>query len=217
MRASLLDPYPLILLLLAGTAWGNDYYLYSPAPASKEQASSKEKETVAVTEITVAKGDSLFKISRRFSGKGTYYPQILLFNDIKNPNLIYTGQSLRVPLNQGASIPRQSMSPPEPAGTPPVAEQKAPPSEEAAPAVTPLPAASPAPAAKPVKPEKPAVPPAAETEENLFAKGVMAYKSGRCKEAVAHFDQFFARHPDSLMTADASLYRADCYLQLAAE
>jgi len=214
MHAKRLVLCGLVLPLLGTMAWGNGgYYLYSPAPASKDQASAKAKEEVAVREITVAKGDTLFGISRRFSGKGTYYPQILLFNDIKNPNLIHIGQSLRVPLPDGNRPYRQGKSRQQLKTSLPRPDTKAAPAAEPM-AVVPLlnptvPAAALA--------ESPLLPPTAETEQALFAQGVRAYKSGSCSAAAAHFDQFLARYPDSLMAADAALYRADCYLQLAAE
>ena len=46
---------------------------------------------------TVAKGDSLFKIAASKLGSGSRYPEIVALNpDIKNPNLIYPGQVLRL-------------------------------------------------------------------------------------------------------------------------
>lgn len=48
---------------------------------------------------TVVKGDTLWGISKRFYGKGSYYTRIAQANSgiIKNPNLIYPGQVLTIP------------------------------------------------------------------------------------------------------------------------
>jgi TolA-binding protein len=53
---------------------------------------------ILVQEIEIKKGDTLYDLSRKFSGRGMYFPQILLFNSIKNPNLIYEGKTLKIPL-----------------------------------------------------------------------------------------------------------------------
>ena len=87
----------LLLLALATTTPAQNYFYYSPRPVSSEET-GQLKGGVLVREITIRKGDTLSRLSRRFSGKGSYFPQILLFNDIKNPNLIYTGDLLKVPL-----------------------------------------------------------------------------------------------------------------------
>lgn len=48
---------------------------------------------------TVAKGDTLWKIAKKFYGNGSKYPVIQNANKdkIKNPNLIYVGQVLTIP------------------------------------------------------------------------------------------------------------------------
>lgn len=59
------------------------------APASEE-----------VTEFyTVKSGDSLWKIAQEFYGNGNKYQEIFEANKevIKNPDLIYPGQTLRIP------------------------------------------------------------------------------------------------------------------------
>ena len=79
------------------------YLLYAPQPVTTKQVSSVP-EGILVQEINVKKGDTLYDISRKFSGHGTYFPQILLFNSIQNPNLIYPGNKLKVPLSKHVSI-----------------------------------------------------------------------------------------------------------------
>ena len=86
-----------LILCMALPAWGQQYLLYAPQ-ATSEQTPSQDG--ILVQEIEIQKGDTLSALSRKYSGHGTYYPQILLFNSIKNPNLIYTGDTLKVPLSR---------------------------------------------------------------------------------------------------------------------
>lgn len=46
---------------------------------------------------TIKRGDTLWAICRKFYGKPTYYPQLAKYNKIKNPNLIYPGNKLKIP------------------------------------------------------------------------------------------------------------------------
>ena len=88
-----------IMICIALPAWGEQYLLYVPQPAPADQHVPSQN-GILVREIEIQKGDTLYKLSRRFSGHGIYFPQILLFNDIKNPDLIYTGNTLNVPVTQ---------------------------------------------------------------------------------------------------------------------
>lgn len=59
----------------------------SPAPKQGEQKS-----------YTVKKGDTLWKIAKKFYGSGAQYPKIAEANpSIKNPNRIYAGQTFVIP------------------------------------------------------------------------------------------------------------------------
>lgn len=89
----------LMLLSLALPVQGQDLYLYSPTPVSPDDK-GQAKDGVLVREIQIQRGDTLSGLSRKYNGRGFYYPQIMLFNDIKNPNLIYTGDTLKVPLGK---------------------------------------------------------------------------------------------------------------------
>jgi len=84
-------------ICFAVPAWGQQYLLYTPQPAAAEQKTPPQ-DGILVQEIEIQKGDTLYDISRKFSGRGMYYPQILLFNSIKNPDLIHSGKTLRVPV-----------------------------------------------------------------------------------------------------------------------
>jgi LysM repeat protein len=78
-----------------------------------------------VQEVDVIKGDTLYDISRKFSGHGMYFPQILLFNEIQNPNLIYPGEKLRIPITQQAIADKSTDSmPADRAGTAKAAGRK---------------------------------------------------------------------------------------------
>jgi len=78
-------------ILLAGNVKGvaavNDDYFTAPTP---------EEETEF---YTVKKGDSLSKIAKAYYGDAMKYPVIFEANRevIKDPNLIYPGQVLRIP------------------------------------------------------------------------------------------------------------------------
>jgi len=91
-----------ILIFCAPTSsWAQKYLLYAPQPVATKTLPPSQ-EGIIVQEIDIKKGDTLYKISRKYSGHGMYFPQILLFNSIRNPDLIYTGSKLKVPLTQHA-------------------------------------------------------------------------------------------------------------------
>jgi nucleoid-associated protein YgaU len=52
--------------------------------------------------ITVSRGDSLWRISRRALGNGTRYATVFKANreQIRNPNLIYPGQIFVLPASE---------------------------------------------------------------------------------------------------------------------
>lgn len=70
----------------------------SKRPASKKSTKKKATESKTTT-YTVKKGDCLWRIAQKFLGKGSRYSEIYNLNrdKIKNPNLIYPGQKLRIP------------------------------------------------------------------------------------------------------------------------
>lgn len=88
----------ILMICAALPAWGEQYLLYTPQPLPSGQKAPGQ-EGVLVQEIEVQKGDTLYALSRKFSGHGMYYPQILLFNSIKNPDLIYPGKNLKIPVS----------------------------------------------------------------------------------------------------------------------
>jgi len=179
------------LLVLAGATpgWCDQFYLYSPR-AVESPAVNRAASEILVREIQVQKGDTLYGLSRRFSGHGSHYPQILLFNDIKDPDKIYAGSTLRLPVTSTAS-PADVPVPPQP-----------------------KPAAA-APAAP--KPVKVAAPAAAKGEstasQKLYEQAIKAYRRNDCPAALDLFDRFLALDPSSPLAADVGLYKAECYLK----
>lgn len=187
-----------LVLLASSTALGQDY-LYKPQPVAQgEQPAAAEG--VLVREVLVKKGDTLSHISKRFSGRGSYYPQILLFNSIKNPNLIYPGDLLRVPV-KGQGEAQQAAVPSKPA----VASSR--------PART-TPAAAGTKAT--AKPAAIATAPQPSAEQASYGRAMEAFKRGDCSQAVQLFDRFIAEYPTSSLLPEATLSRAECYLKLSA-
>lgn len=62
----------------------------------KENKRSKTKEQTSESTYTVKKGDTLWAISKKFYGDGAYYPYLAYLNNIKNANVIYEGQVLKI-------------------------------------------------------------------------------------------------------------------------
>ena len=52
--------------------------------------------------VTVQKGDTLWDIARVYLGSGTKYQQLASINGIKNPNLIYVGQVIKLNKSAGS-------------------------------------------------------------------------------------------------------------------
>lgn len=193
-----------LLLLASSTVWGQDY-LYRPHPVTPgEQPSASDG--VLVREVQVKKGDTLSRISRRFSGRGSYYPQILLFNSIKNPHLIYPGELLRVPVTGQAggqkvvAAATSGDAKPHPAHSARRAtvKKKSPAKPEAA-----------------VHVAQPAAQPSGE--QASYQRAMEAYTRGDCSQAVQLFDRFIAEYPSSSLLSEATLNRAECYLKLSGQ
>jgi TolA-binding protein len=182
--------------------------LYAPRPAGQVTAPPSPADGVLVKRLTIKRGDTLYKLSRTYNGKGTYYPQILLFNDIADPNLIYAGATLLVPLSPRREAAAASPQPPSPAA--PRTEQPTPPR----PSVKSRPAAPVQPAAAATPPPSPA---SRTAEQVLYSKAITAYQHERYQQAMDGFSRFLARYPKSPLAPDAALYKAEALLKLSGE
>lgn len=249
---------------LALPAWGQNYLLYTPQPAASGQKAPGQ-DGVLVQEIEIQKGDTLYALSRKYNGKGMYFPQILLFNSIKNPNLIYQGKMLKVPLSQSDASASERTEVKHPAA-PPKAKAASGDKKISAKAVSPVtsrqPAAAPASTAStelslsdlkttgsgkgiasrhkkktstkksaaavpaPPKPEGSAsvsdspsgsVSADSATGQKLFEAAVKAYRKDDCSTALELLDRYLADNSGSPLAADATLYKAECYLKLSAQ
>jgi len=186
-----------------GVAAGGDYLLFAPHPVETLMV-PKPGEGVLVERITVRRGDTLAKISRKHGRKGSYFPQILLFNAISNPDLIHPGQSLLVPVSASFA---QSIQAAE--------KKKAPKSAGAKKKRRKVKSDS---ASAATRTEKPAAPPAVTTgvkEQGLYARAIGDYKKGEYRKALRSFSRFIEQYPNSPLAPDAALYKADSLLKLS--
>ena len=247
-----------LFLSLVPPVWGGQYFLYSPRPINPEETKDA-KDGVLVREVEVRQGDTLSGISLKNSGHGAYYPQILLFNDIKDPDLIHAGDTLKVPVTKGqpageeGAASKHKMKAAHKAGrkhtAAPVAGRpvrgqlselaagEAKPSAErkkkravarqaqeqvgrgAAAPVAPQPSV--AEEARPVVVSRQQEQAQAGTDaaagQRLFERAIKAYRQNDCGTALDLFDRFLASYPSLPQAADASLYKADCYLKLSGQ
>lgn len=213
------------IVLVAGATpgWSQQYYLYAPEPVVAEEAVQK-KDGVLVQEVAVRKGDTLYGISRKFSGHGTYYPQILLFNDLRDPDLIYPGNLLKIPVSRRAVTdqavkPRiQSQGTDVPSAGPvaniPTAGRKKSVAAEEKKKRNPL-LKSVATARKDASSARQTT--AAAAEQRLFERAIKAYRQDDCRAALELFDRYLADYPSSALAADVSLYKAECYLKQSSQ
>ncbi len=269
----------MLLLTLASPVWSQQYLIYTPKMVAQDEK-EQPKDAVLVREVPVKKGDTLYGLSRKFSGHGSYYSQILLFNDIKNPNLIYAGKTLKVPVSKDQSGEAGASAPAKAAATEQSGDGGAKTAEnniqkattqrkDAAKPLTELSlsdlkqlehgkhkkksarkkasvhaskrkassARARAVAKQPDvivtgnrsgaeeqqssqavgKTESQPIVAKTDTDQKLFEKAVRAYKQDDCRSALDLFDRFLAENPSSPMAADASLYKADCYLKLSSQ
>ena len=249
----------LLLLALAPAVWSQQYFLYSPKTASPEDK-VQAKDGVLVREVPVQRGDTLSGLSRKFSGHGSYYSQILLFNDIKDPNLIYAGKTLRVPVSKEQVHEKVSAVPvlrkkktahpvaaagkvqavaPVPVARRPVAGKAAAAEplteistselrridapkqkkrEVRQPATAAVRKAAPPQVIVTVKEkQRPAASVEAVSGQKLFERALRSYRQDDCRTALDLFERFLSDNPTSPLAADASLYKAECYLKLSSQ
>jgi TolA-binding protein len=171
-----------------------EYYLYKPEKVQSQNIPAQGSGVLTKT-ITIQKGDTLSTLSRKYSGRSAFFPQILLFNRIKNPDLIYAGAQLQVPLSQQALLSAPEKEKPGAARKGKHATHKGAVRNEkrliSAPTVS------------------------GTAGERLFKRGVRAFEAKDYRHALDIFDKFLKAYPNSPNAADATLYRAECYMNLS--
>jgi len=90
----------LILPLFTSAVYGATYQI----SVVKEQVSPKVEKRFVV--YKVKRGDTLLKIMKRFKIPRHLLYRVAKLNNIKNPNLIYAGQVIRLPVGEGAPVVR---------------------------------------------------------------------------------------------------------------
>lgn len=209
-----------------------DLLLYTPKPAEAEQAPKSPDEGVLVRSITVKRGDTLKKLSRAYLGRASWFPQVLVFNEIKNPDLIHPGERLKVPVPAGKSAAAEPRTPVKKhartrkarhhhraavhhaAAAPSPEERATPTGMPEAPKTTGHEAAKPAIHEAPI-PATTRQTPASSAEQEAYRQAKLAYLQGDYRKSLSLFDSFLQKYPNSGAAADAALYRADCLLHLS--
>lgn len=180
-----------LLLFLPARVFGQEVYLYSPqsVPAQTHYPAH----SIVVNKIRIKTGETLSLLSKRYMGKGSYYPQILLFNAISNPHRIYAGASLLVPVRAASFTADHNGQGLESRRIP----------------------ASPEIAASPDKTPKNTPSVMVSAEQLLFDQSVSLFSQGRFQKAADSFSHFLETYPASPLAADAILYRAESYYELS--
>jgi TolA-binding protein len=187
-----------LVIVLAGVASpavaAEEYHLYKPERVQSQHIPAPG-EGVLTRTITIQKGDTLSKLSHRYSGRSAFFPQILLFNQIKNPDLIYAGAQLQVPLSQQAA--------------------KSAPEKEKPVAVRKRKHATHKSSVRHEKQAPPAPTASGTAGARLYKRGARAFEARHYRQAIDIFDEFLKAYPNSPNAADATLYRAECYENLS--
>jgi len=209
-----------LISLLPALAESSEYLLFSPRPIEGELLLPERGKGLLVKRITIKRGDTLSQISREFSGKGSYFPQILLFNDITNPNLIFTGKELLVPVSKQAALkpssPEKSVSPAGDKDS--LRENERADKPAAVKAAVPAKRKQRTTANKPLaKKQVPGSELSVNGEQDSYSKAVSAFNREEYAQALSLFSRFLQRYPSSSMAADASLYKAECLLKLSVQ
>jgi LysM repeat protein len=189
--------------------------LLVPVPGNADPSTTLKpapQDITVLSRLTIQKGDSLWRISRRALGRGAYYPQILAVNPIENPDRIYEGRSLLMPAGTLAEHPElaarlagktTTVVFPAPAASPPARAG----------------AASPALMKSSTSRKAKAMPAAAGRKENGNNGGeetetlmiVEWARQGQCDRVIAAADRFLARHPDSTRLSTVLWHQGECY------
>lgn len=199
-KASTLALSGLVTVLLAATpAMAEDFLLYTPKPAAGEQAPTSPDQGVLVKRVTVKRGDTLSNLSRKHIGVADWFPQMLVFNSIKNPDLIHPGDKLLVPVPAGPAASAKKSAHIKKRHTEKRHTARRSYSRRKA-------------AAGHSIPQMQSVTPG---EQASYRRAKQAYLNGEYRKALDLFSAFLRKYPHAGLAADASLYRADCFLRLS--
>jgi LysM repeat protein len=179
--------------------------LFFPVPADPGPSATlrpASEEIQVLSRLTIKKGDTLWKLSKQTFGKGAYYPQLLAYNSVQDPDKIYAGKTLLLPegtLNRHPELATRL------AGKTATVVFPAPPaSPSAASPGGPPPAASPAPA-----------PRAANEEESEVRMIIEWAQQEKCGKVIAAADRFLSRYPESSRLVTVLWHQAECYRLMA--
>jgi len=188
-------------LPLAQGAAGAEEFLYAPKPPTGGQASSPAKR-VLVRRVTVKRGDTLKKLSKEHIGEASSFPQLLLLNNVKNPDLLQPGETLLIPVSRShrASAKKAAKATRGTKGKRRHAHR------------------SPSLSRQPLPEQVKSTAPAPATDEQVsYRRAQRAYQAGDYQTSLELYDDFLRRFPHSELAADASLNQANCYLGLSGQ
>lgn len=210
----------LLLLLLCGlpaAAHSSEYMLFSPRPLEGELLLPERGKGVLVKRITIKEGDTLSQISQDFSGRGSYFPQILLFNNIPNPDRIRAGRELVVPVSKQGAIATKS-APVEKTPQPVARKPKSRPAPEKVQTTAPAQKTRLKSYAIPAQRKQlPTGQPADKSAQDAYSRAINAYRTGEYQKSLSLFSRFLAQYPSSPLAADAALYKAECLFKLSGQ
>ena len=195
-----------LLTALVGPVSSNceEFLLYVPKPDTGKQAPASPEEGVLVKRVTVKRGDTLSLLSRKHIGAASYFPQLLVFNSIKNPDRISIGESILIPVQAGRK-PWMKKS----TKSSKVSKRAKGRRHHASRRSAPLAGAT-------VQQAQPAeMQSMRSAEQQSYQRARRAYQAGDYQKAQELFSGFLAKFPNSDLAADASLYQADCFLHLS--
>jgi len=195
----------LLLCSLTTPVWGQEY-LYTPQPVDSVKKGGAV-DGILVREVKIRRGDTLHDISRTYSGHASYFPQILLFNKFSNPDRIYAGTTLKIPVSQAVAATAIAETPKR--HTKKTSSLKR--SMEEAKKITAAPKTAPA----PMNPGQSPAGPESMVARRLFEDALAAYHKDNCVSALELFERYLGDNPGAPLAAEASLYKADCFLKLS--
>lgn len=212
--------FVLLVSLLPLPVECSEYLLFSPGPLEGELLVPQRGKGVLVRRITIKPGDTLSHISQVFSGRSSYFPQILLFNDIRNPDLILAGRELIVPVSKQNALSKSSSS--EKIVLPPVKKDSP---AKPKPAIVTGDKSNSATeksqrkSAGKMAPKKqePTGENSNKKEQDAYSTAISAYRREEYQQALSLFSRFLALYPSSSLAADASLYKAECLFKLSGQ